>query len=361
MKRKWCLLFGLILAVMFAACDLDESNGPETPPLTAFLWRTATPQSQSLDADLLQDALDAAEQHPFFLALLVVRNDRLVAEGYFNDHERNETTAIYSATKSIVSTLMGMAIEKGYVDSIDVKLMDIFPEYRSIGLDPQKEEITIQHLLTMQSGFESEDIIGPEMSYATNMVNSIIASDLRFAPGEGFLYSTHGSHLLSAIITKALDMTAYNFAMEVLFEPLGIQLVGWQTDQNGIFFGGGGMYLTPRDMARFGQVFLKNGVIDGHVFVTPEWVNASVTNYRDYTTSWNGLEDIGYGYQWWTGRFGTRQVYFALGYGGQWILIIPELDMIVVAAMNGATDDSQGQSEAFIDIMIQYILPSVIS
>ena len=173
------------------------------------------------------------------------------------------------------------------------------------------------------------------------------------------MYSTHGSHLLSAIITKATGVGTLAFAQASLFSKIGVHSVAWAKDKNGINYGGAGIFLTPRDMARFGYLYLRNGFIDGKQIIPADWIEKSIQNYRGYIAPWKEMDDVGYGYHWWTGRFNKYSVYFASGYGGQWILNIPDLDMIIVTTMNADTEKDWNQMESLIPIISNFIIPSV--
>ena len=355
------VMVGIVIALpLHTPCFPSTPTGHEPAPQNRpYEWKTSTPAEQGLNPDILSKALDEAREKSYYYSLLIVRNGYLVAEEYYLDEDKNTRAFTFSVTKSYISALVGIAIQKGYIDSVDQKLLDFFPEYVNEDTDPRKFNITIRHLITMRAGFDHERNIGRTMMQAENLIAAIIASKLRFDPGAYFLYSTHGVHLLSAILTKATGMSTLAFAKKVLFEPMGAESVDWLTDQNGIFLGGAGMFLTPRDMARFGYLYLKNGMLDGQQIIPSGWIKESVTNHRDYVQDWKEMNDVGYGYLWWTGRLNQHSIYFASGIGGQWILVIPDLDMVVVATMNEATEKGNEQMESFISIVYHHILPAV--
>ena len=212
----------------------------------------------------------------------------------------------------------------------------------------------------MQSGFDKEENIAKEIHLWKNEVNAIINSKLKFTPQTDYLYSTHGSHILSAIIINATGVGTLTFAQANLFDKIGVHSLSWAKDKNGINYGGSGLYLTPRDMARFGYLYMKKGFIDGKQIIPVDWIEKSVRNYRNYTAPWQEMDDVGYGLHWWTGRFNKYPIYFASGYGGQWILNIPDLDMIIVATMDANTEGNNwGQMESLIPIINNLIIPSV--
>ncbi len=351
---------GFISLMISIACTKETLVGPDLLMGTSYNWPTSSPEAQGLDGDILKGAFDEAGKKSYMYSLLVVKNGFLVSEAYYNYRDENTMDLIFSATKSFVSALIGIAIEEGFIDSLDQKMMDFYPEYDNSNLDPRKRDITIRHLLTMQSGFDHESNIGGTVDTAPNMIAAIIASELRFDPGTDFIYSSHGSHILSGIITKATGMSTLNYAVEKLFTPIGVQTMVWSTDQNGVTFGGSGLYLSPRDMARFGYLYMENGYLDLKQIVPAEWIEHSVQNHRNYTEPWEEMDDVGYGFQWWTGRFDEYPVYFASGFGGQWILNVPDLNMIIVATMNAFTENNWQQMESLIPIIYNNILPAVI-
>lgn len=353
--KSWATV--VLMALISAGCTQEQVT--EQPVLNIYDWQTSTPEEQGLDQELLEQAFAEAEALSYYYSLLIVRNGFLVEEAYYQDRTPHSPDPIYSVTKSVLSTLIGMALEMGYIDSLDQKLMDFFPTAVSSTGDDRKENITIRQLLTMQAGFQHERDIGHEMSIAPHMIEAIIGSELKFDPGTDFLYSTHGSHLLSGILTKAARMSSFTFAYEFLFKAMGTNAVAWARDQNGYFYGGAGMHMTPRDMAALGMLYLNKGILDGQRLLPEYWIEESVTNHRSYVEPWKEMDDVGYGYLWWTGAFNGNPIYFASGFGGQWILVVPHLDMVVVSTMNAMTEDEDwNQMTSFIRIVYDYILPA---
>lgn len=324
----------------------------------SYNWEKTTQELQGIDEIMLQGALEEIKDKSYVNSLVIIKNGLLVKEEYYNGGNKDILDLTFSVTKSIMSTLVGIAIDKGFIDSVDQAMMDFFPEYNTSKLDPRKNDITIKHLLMMQSGFDYETNIIDDMRAAPNMIQAIINTKLKFDPGTDYLYSTHGTHILSGIITKATNMSTKEFAEKYLFKPLGIKSMEWTTDQNGIYFGGAGIYLTPRDMARFGYLFLQNGVIDGRKIISSEWINIATCNHRSYKNDWREMNDLGYGFSWWTGEMHKHSLYFAAGYGGQWILLIPDLDIIIVTTMNDGTEgEDWHQMASFIPIICHNIMP----
>ena len=259
----------------------------------SYNWEKSSPKKQGLDTKILKSAYNEVKSKPYINSLVIIKNGYLVKEEYFNGGDRNTLDLTYSVTKSIISALIGIAIDKGYIKGLDQKIMDFYPEYNTPNLDSRKKDITIRHILTMQAGFDHENNISKKMISAPNMIKAIINSELKFDPGTDYLYSTSGSHLLSGIITKATQMSTKDFAIKYLFKPLDIKSVIWTTDQNGIYTGGAGLFLTPRDMARFGYLYLQKGQLNEQQIISAEWIKISTQNHRSYTETWNEMTNLG--------------------------------------------------------------------
>jgi CubicO group peptidase (beta-lactamase class C family) len=264
-------------------------------------------------------------------AVLVVRNGYTVLEAYYPPYGPHMRHGTASVGKSLTGALVGIAIREGYIEGVDQKVADFFPDHSGLQDDPLKQAMTIEHLLTMTSGLDWPES-GPSYSSSKNIMNQMMRSSdwVRFvldrpmaaAPGAVFNYSSGASHLLSAIIQEATGIRTFSFAKTYLFEPLGISHVSWLSDLRGIAFGAGGVRLTPRDMARFGQLYLQGGVWNGKQVVPAEWVEASVARQ----VSAHGAASY-YGYQWWVRG---NSIHAAHGYRGKRIFVIPDLDMVVV-------------------------------
>ncbi|UCG01633.1 MAG: serine hydrolase [Candidatus Heimdallarchaeota archaeon] len=311
-------------------------------------WKTTSPETQGMNSTVLNDMTEYIQRY-FTLAhsILVLRNGYLVTEEYYQTdnhiYSRDCKHYIYSCTKSITSLLVGIAIEKGYIDSIHQKVLNFFPDRNISNRDSRKEAMTLEHLLTMTSGMdwtEWDSPSDPANSYrlmveSPDWVQYILDRPMNFDPGEVFTYNTGGSHLLSAIIQNVTGRTTLSFAQEYLFDPLNITSGDflWLQDPSGIVRGGSGLYLTPSDMVKIGYLYLKNGTwpFNGKQIVSAEWI-ANATRYNPHL----GSENL-YGYQVWFTSFTDCNIksYFAWGFNTQKIYIIPELDLVVVYTSDG--------------------------
>jgi len=337
------------IGALVAACSVSPST-PAPIPVTATLtpepalrptlaslsapywpgqeWRVSTPEQQGMDSARLVALWDDIQAHNYPIhGIAIVRNGYLVMEVYVHPFRAGDRHYIASCTKSFVSALIGIALQQGYIDSLDQKLLDFFPDLTIANVDAQKETITLEHLLTMASGLDWPgsnlgETLDAQMVQSQDWVQFVLDRPMAQAPGTRFRYNSGGSHLLAAIIRQESGRTPLEFARENLFGPLGITNVYWPTDPTGLNVGGGGLELRLTDLARFGYLYLQHGVWEGQAVLPAEWVEASTTSQIE--TGYRGFD---YGYQWWVDPAGG---YHARGYGGQYIFVVPEQNMVVV-------------------------------
>jgi CubicO group peptidase (beta-lactamase class C family) len=311
-------------------------------------WRESTPAEQGLDPQLVSQAYQRAAEIRTIYALLIVKNGYLVAEQYFNGHSLHSAHVTASVTKSFTSALVGLALENGFLTSLDQKMLDFFPEYDTPRLDPRKRAITLQHLLQMRAGypFDSHDDFFDQLRSSGNWLRFIVRDyALVSDPGQRCDYSSASVHVLAGILARATGMTALEFANQYLFEPLNVSVRAWPRDPQGYYVGYGDMRLRPRDLAKFGYLYLNGGVIDSQQIIPAAWIAES---WQDYSVSSYGsigyFHNIRYGYLWWIADVGDYQVYFAWGHGGQYIVIAPELDLVVISAADAFVGDFSADS-----------------
>ena len=282
-----------------------------------------------MDSEVLADMLETIQEEDYDIdSVAVVRNGYIVADAAVFPFEAGSRHIIYSCTKSAISALVGIAIDEGYIDSVDQPVLDFFPERTAANLDANKEVMTLEHVLTMATGLECRDSYLyrwrglQQMRQSDDWVQFMLDLPMSEEPGTRFEYCNGASFLLSAIIQETTGMNALAFANEHLFGPLGITNVEWSSSPQGITIGWSDLHLMPHDMAKIGYLYLNEGMWDGEQVVSAEWVKASTREHISAGT----LED-GYGYQWWVDDAGF---YMALGYAGQFIFVIPDKDMVVV-------------------------------
>ena len=259
--------------------------------------------------------------------MVIVRNENIVDEYYKEGYDQNSIFDLHSVSKSITSALMGIAIDQDYIESVNVPISNYFPQILETGSEYQRQ-ITIWHLLTHTSGINASDTYNWDAwRNSDNWVDYVLDRDVTSRPGTVFNYFTGNSHLLAAIIEQATGQSLYEFAKENLFDPLGMDSANVSTDPQGIGDGGNGFTMNVYDMAKFGLLYLNNGAWDGEQIISEQWINDSTT--VQFTRSSGSAN---YGYQWWVRTFGNNNydAYFAQGHFGQYIFVVPDLELIVV-------------------------------
>ncbi|WP_068774999.1 serine hydrolase [Paenibacillus sp. FJAT-26967] len=306
-------------------------------------WQTADPATLGMDSDKLAELEPRIKsEYSNINAIIVVRNGTIAYEKYYNGYDPDDAHHVASVTKSILSALIGIAIEAGYIKDVDQKVLDFFPEYVTGAADKQKREITIRHLLTMTAPYPFEDWQEPldKMCMQSDWIKYTL--DMLGQGGKigTFKYSTAGAHLLSAIITRSTGISAREFACERLFKPIGMKEIpdyemksfgfedlfgnnvkGWVKDPDNHSTGGWGLTLTPRDMARFGFLYLNRGIWDHNQIIPETWIDESTE-----------MNINNYGYLWWLHEEDGVLAYSAMGDGGHVICCIPDHDLVVAIA-----------------------------
>jgi CubicO group peptidase (beta-lactamase class C family) len=287
-------------------------------------------------------------------SLLIDINGELILERYFDGMNASRTTNTKSASKSILSLLIGIAIDREYISSVDQTLDEFFPEYFQLNPDPVKDSISIKDMLTMRTGLETTSF--------HNYGRWVVSSDwVRFAldqpvesePGGEMIYSTGTSHLLSVILTKSSGMSTRAFANKYLFRPMDIVPGGWDRDPQGYFMGGNNLALRPADMLKIGRMVLNGGTYQGNQIVSENWLSDS---FQVYTRS--NFNPYDYGYLWWSRKTGGYEILFAWGHGGQYILLIPELDAVMAITSNLVNNDgSRRYQQLIFEWMEEYTIP----
>ncbi len=344
--------------------------GSSKPFLTDFLndpaypqdhWATATPEEEGLDSKVLAEG---ANQSPWVHSMLVVRHGKLVFERYNTDYQAeissvyhvlrdrlatpgpnrpDEPHHLWSVTKSFVATLVGIAVDEGAIGSVHDAVLPYFPDYAG-ATGAGKADMTVEDVLQMSSGLTQDDSYSNVlMLLEGDAALNVLSRPMAAAPGAVFNYSSGNSQVLAGLLTRATGRTPAAYAEEKLFAPLGISRWSWGTDDSGVNVGGFTLYVTPRDMAKLGQLYLQQGVWNGRQVVSAAWVKAA-------TETCSAASDREYCYQWW--RFGD-QGFQAIGHDGQKIYVLPAEDIVVVFT-------SQMEPYDVLDtIVTRYVLPAV--
>lgn len=281
---------------------------------------------------------DAAEL-PSLQSLLIARDGALIAEWYAPGRHPADPVNVKSVSKGIISALVGLAIEDGLIESVDQPIRDFYPERE---WDDIKQDITIKHLLTMSAGFDFEENANDEVYFGRDWAKNILELPIRLAPGRSFNYGTIQTHLLSDILTRASGMSTWEYAQARLFDPMDISIHRWAHSPNGVFFGGSQLFLAPRDMLAFGQMFIQGGEWRGHRILPEEWVEVSTSGkYRRFMPMRN------YGYLWWIRPESIIPYYNAEGFGGQLIVNAPSCKVTIVMTASTWVGSDRKHSERF--------------
>jgi CubicO group peptidase (beta-lactamase class C family) len=338
------------VALMLFVYDVDARQGPAP---------TSTAQPGRFD-----DAIKAAGELPRLHSLVVSQRGEVILERYFNGARAARGANVKSVSKSIISALVGVAIDRGLMAGPETPIRTYFPELAK-DRDARKQRITIEDLLTMRSGLESTS----NRNYGAwvqsqNWVQHALAKPLFAMPGTEMQYSTGNTHLLSAILTRTTKTSTWQFAQETLAKPLGFTLARWPQDPQGIYFGGNDMLLTPRQMLAFGELYLRRGRVKGsdpftkvHQVVPEKWIEQSFIARA--TSPISGQQ---YGYGWWMRDLAGHQAYFAWGFGGQYIILVPALDLVVVTtSASTVAEDRRTHRRTLFELIEDLVITPVAS
>lgn len=331
------LLFALLLiaALTVPACSAKEApiQVPQASHWPTEGWRTSTPEEQGFDSSKMAEGLQAIKNNDINIhSLTVIRNDKMILDAYFYPYDGSTYHEIASVTKSVMTTLIGIAADQGKL-RLDDKMVSFFPDRTIANRGFWKNRITVRQLAGMTSGLDcvsaNDEQTLAEMGGAPDWVQFTLDLKVKHIPGTNFEYCSPGMHLLSAILQQATGMTTVEFARVQLFEPLGIQDVTWESDPQGYSDGWAGLYLHPHDLAKIGYLMLHQGQWEDMQIVSPEWI-VEATRLQKKT----GMGD-NYGYGWWVPP-PTQFVEFAAeGRGGQYIRVLPQLNMVIVTTGGG--------------------------
>jgi len=353
---------GFIAVPMLITPPSDDGEPDWTWP--TFGWSTSTPEEQNMSSSVLDDMNFFIFSNQIEIdSISIIKNGYLVYEEYYNNslpnpekiypatnpflYDDTQKHALYSCTKSITSLLIGIALDLGFIDNINQTFFEFYPERWNSTYDTRKMNITIEHLLRMESGLLGEFSGIPYVTYGQDYLDRLLSMPLLFDPGTPYndtwgSYSNAGTSLLSAIINRTTGRLTWDFAQEYLFDPIGIprENLHWN-EIDGLNPGSSGTYMYPQDMAKIGYLCLNNGTWNGTQIVSSEWIERSQTDNPG---------PVPYGYLWWLNSVESPIYYFAGGANGQKIVIVNEIDMVIV--LTAHVDNSQDQ------IIRDYIIAS---
>jgi CubicO group peptidase (beta-lactamase class C family) len=351
---RWTGVLALIALILLPACG-GVAPSP-TPAAQAALpaywpttgWRSTTPEEQGVDSQRLLAALQRVDEANINLrSLTVIRNGYVVLDAYYQPFTADRQYVMASVTKSVTGALVGIAVQEGKIKSITEPALSYFPELTVANRDARKDALTIESLLTMQPGLDcGDDVLNGRMEASPNWVQFTLDLPMKTDPGKNLVYCTAGTHLLSAILTRATGMSTRDYAQARLFGPLGIKATNyaWDTDPQGIAIGGYGLHLRPADMGKLGLLYLSGGKWDTAQVVPADWV-AAATQIHAY-----GDNNKNYGYLFWL--YPTH--FAAEGLGEQKIMVVKDRNLVVV--MTAAID--WHKSQPLEGLLTDYIIPA---
>lgn len=320
------MLFIIAITSMLQACLEEESLNLKYEgflPMSALdSWQISDPETEGMDPriiDQLYWEFYNEDLYPNIQSLLIVKNGKLVAEAYCKkEHPWDQLHNVMSVTKSVTSLLAGIAFDQGLLNSLDSSVYGYLPEY--FDDDLRKRDITIRHVLTMETGLNFDDEVHTSQmrNYKGNSLDYVLNKDLVFLPGTDWYYGDGNPQLISGIIQKVSGKTTSAFAEEFLLQPLRIENYRWESHADGLTYGAVSLWLTPRDMARIGLLVANRGIWEGQRIVSAEWINESTqiqSEFQDYGYYWHILPNLGFQ---------------ASGHGGQIIWVFPGKNLVVV-------------------------------
>lgn len=341
-RARACLIPLVMLA---AACTIPADDHSIYRPLTLPDWEVSTPQAEGVDPDLVLSTYQKARGHPSLYSLLVIKSGRLIAERYFNGQDHRAASNMASVTKSFISSLAGIALREHVLPGLEQTMAGYFPEIDWPRLDPRKSQITIRQILEMRSGFPWEEMTGhlDVLLSRWDWIPLIEQFPLSGDPGTLFGYSNLTSHLMAIILARAANTDLQSWAKTRLFDPLGIEVGNWNRDASGYCYGSSELCLTPRAMAKYGLLYVRGGKLNGTQIIPAEWVAESLTpcSLDAYGAAISrpgsgkilaSFDLLDYGYLWWSSKCGRHPIKWAWGHGGNLIVLVQDLDMVVVTS-----------------------------
>lgn len=347
MKKQFTNIL-IIFLVLFVIIGCKEKNINETEG-RVINWDKVNPEELGVNSNLLNNMDDfILKEYPKINSVIVLKQGTLLFENYYNEYNSDSLFKMASVTKTFTSALIGIAIQEGYIGGINDKVVKYFPQYAEEINDSRFKELTIEDLLTMTDSLAWAD--SKNKKVLINPIKYAFGLSLTGEPGDKFNYSTLNSQILSGIITEATGMNELDFADKYLFGPLGIKKRKWSKDLQGNNTGGFDLQLRTRDMAKFGQLYLNGGLWNEQQILPRSWINLTTKKYSE-----GGLpHGEKYGYHVWVTKVEGFPAYFAGGLGGQFIYVVPELDLVVAI-----TSELDMHREKHRKIINNFIVPAI--
>jgi CubicO group peptidase (beta-lactamase class C family) len=363
MQKQLSKIFLVALLSVFSIFLSGPNLGhlPYAIAQSSFL-PTSSATEQGIYQSVLDDLVARAATNEFGIldSLIIIRNDHIVLEEYFRTHTRFRNHQLYSVSKSITSAIIGAAVTNGMITNLNDPILNYFPNYNQGNLanwDNRKASITLENLLTMQAGIEWDEWSAPygtpgnstwSLFGSPNWIKYMLDRPMSSSPGSEFTYNSGATVLLAGILNEATGQNALEFANENLFGPLGITNVLWESGASGAYNAGWGLWMKSIDMAKIGYLFLNGGSWNGVQILSSGWIDQSVRARVP-----NATGNLSYGYQWWIETRDGLEIWSARGFGGQFIFIIPEQEMVIVMnAQNFSGSGGAAQRTTMLDSII---------
>lgn len=367
-KRSIRYLFFLATIALIFLANCEKIKDPISSLTNDQIWPPSPPEAQHLNSSKIKQMIQHIEAGSYgnINSVLIIRNGYLILERYFNGGDRNTLHPIYSVTKSITSTLIGIALDQQKIEKLQDKLLSFFPEYKNIkNFSEAKQQITLKDILTMSAGFTWNEW-GTAYEDPHNPVNLILQSDdwikyvldlpMSYKPGTHFTYNSGCTMLLSGIIKNKTGFSTEHFAIENLFRSLNINSFEWEEGPRDITNTGWGLKMRPYDMAKIGYLYLQKGKWKAKQLVSEAWIKSSTSKRMEIQGIYS------YGYQWWLLPINNLRghipesddIFFAWGHKDQFIFVIPDLNMVVVS-----TAWNENGNPNAIDLVYDFIIPAV--
>lgn len=357
-KKRFLIIPATLSVTLLLLFSCSKKETPTSPTENRF----PLAEEHNIDPIQLESAFTAALSDRGIKCLILARNNVVIAEEYYTDGP-DSLYHVYSVTKSVTSALFGMAVKRGMITNLETTVADFLASYTDT-LNPVTGSITIRDLLTMSGGFEWDEYTNfnqyNQWVASQDHVKFVLDLPIQNQPGTVFTYNTAACQLLSAIFTEATGYTLKEFA-EIFFFPV-LDMEGprpWSADERGLNYGGVYLSLTPMDMLKIGLLYVNDGVYNNTQLLNSDWISQSSQNWIQTGPAYLGSHS--YGFLWWIGGEGMQQYYYASGYGGQFIFILPELNAVIVARSQwdypGGIADQQWVNT--IQIIINRVIPAI--
>ena len=348
MIKYWHVIL-FVLAIFFSACQSSDQK-VETVTEEASILPRSTPEAQGVSSGTIINLLNKIEESGLeFHSLMIVRNDHVIAEGWWDPYGPEYIHTLYSLSKSFTSTAIGFAVQEGLI-TVNDKVVSFFPEDLPDSMDQTISDMEIRHLLTMSTGHEVGTMPGMFADPDGNWPRGFFAQKLTYEPGEQFMYNTGATYMLSAIIQKTTGEKMLDYLKPRLFDPLNIEGMDWEEDPKGVNVGGYGLRVKTEDIAKLGLLYLHKGKWNGEQILSEAWVEEA-TKYQIKNNDGDSDWSQGYGYQFW--RCKPENVYRGDGAFGQYCIVDPNLNLVI--AITSESKDMQ----ASMDLLWDYLLPEI--